>query len=148
MGTTTPHLKEVSDRIEIADLLTRYTLAIDRGEWGQLDGVFTADAHIDYTATGGIAGSFPEVKDWLARTLPMFPRRQHVLGQSQVRVAEDTATVTAYFLNPLVLAQEDGTEQVWELGGYYHHRLLRTADGWRSRELVEELVWQRGMPEP
>jgi hypothetical protein len=30
-----------------------------------------------------------------------------------------------------------------EVGGYYVHQLVRTSDGWRSRELVEELAWDR-----
>jgi hypothetical protein len=46
----------------------------------------------------------------------------------------------------MVLEQTDGPELLWEFGGYYHHRLVRTPDGWRSRELVEELVWKRGVP--
>ena len=139
--------QELSDRIEIGDLLTRYTRAIDLGRWADLDAVFTPDAHIDYTATGGTVGEFPEVKQWLAEMLPMFAGRQHVIGQVDVSVDPDEATATAYFLNPLVLAQPDGAEQVWEFGGYYHHRLVRTPAGWRSRELVEELVWKRGLPE-
>jgi hypothetical protein len=139
--------QELSDRLEITDLLTRYTRAIDQGAWDDLDDVFTDDAQIDYTATGGIAAGYPEVKEWLARTLPMFARRQHVLGQVEVRLDGETAAATAYFLNPLVFAQEDGSEQVWEFGGYYHHRLVRTPDGWRSGRLVEELVWKRGVPE-
>jgi SnoaL-like domain len=140
--------QEVSDRIEVIDLLTRYTRALDDGEWDGLDTVFTADAHIDYSATGGTVGRYPEVKEWLARMLPLFGRRQHVLGQADVRIDGDAATATAYFWNPLVLSRDDGTEQVWEFGGYYHHRLVRTPKGWRSRELVEELVWQRGVPDP
>lgn len=135
----------ISDRIEIADLLTRYTRAIDTGGWDRLDEVFTPDAHIDYTATGGIEGDFPKVKQWLAEVLPMFPRRHHVLGQSEVVVDGDAAEVTAYFLNPMVLPQEDGSELLWEFGGYYRHQLVRTPEGWRSRELVEDLVWKRGV---
>jgi hypothetical protein len=138
--------QEISDRIEIADLLTRYTRAVDLGTWDDLDTVFTADAHIDYSATGGRSGHFRAVKRWLAETLPMFARRQHVLGQVDVRLDGHEAA-TAYFLNPLVLARPDGTEQVWEFGGYYHHRLVRTPAGWRSCELVEELAWSRGLPE-
>jgi hypothetical protein len=138
--------QEISDRVEIGDLLTRYARAIDRGAWDDLDTVFTADAHIDYTATGGTAGPFPEVKRWLAEMLPMFPRRQHILGQVDVSLDKDEAMATAYFHNPLVFTQPDGTEQVWEFGGYYHHRLVRTPAGWRSRELVEDLVWKRGVP--
>ena len=28
-------------------------------------------------------------------------------------------------------------ELLWECGGISHHRMVRTADGWRSRELLE-----------
>ena len=139
-------LREVADRIEIADLLTRYTRAVDTRDWDRLDDVFTPDARIDYTATGGIAGQFPEVKAWLAKMLPLFGRTQHVVGQAEVELAGDTAAVAAYFLNPMVLQPAAGAEQIWEFGGYYHHRLVRTPAGWRSRELVEELVWKRGVP--
>jgi hypothetical protein len=140
-------LRALADRLEIDDLLTGYTRAIDTGEWDRLDAVFTPDAEIDYTSTGGMAGGYPEVKTWLAQNLPMFPRRQHVLGQREVVLAgepAETATVTAYFLNPMVLPQADGSELLWEFGGLYHHALVRTGDGWRSRRLVEELVWKRG----
>jgi SnoaL-like protein len=147
-----PDLQTLSDRLEIDDLLTRYTRAIDTGEWDRLDEVFTPDARIDYTATGGIEGVYPEVRAWLAESLPMFPRRQHVLAQKEVELGThdadgppSTARVTAYFLNPMIFAKADGTELLWEFGGFYHHRLVRTPDGWRSRELVEELCWKRGL---
>jgi hypothetical protein len=139
-------LSQVSDRIEIGDLLTRYARAVDSGDWDRLDDVFTPDARIDYTASGGIAGSLPEIKAWLAQMLPLFARRQHVIGQSEVTLDGDRATVLAYFSNPMVLAQEEGPELLWEFGGYYHHTLVRTAAGWRSQELVQDLVWQRGGP--
>lgn len=138
-------LGTLADRLEIDDLLTAYTRAIDTGEWDRLDAVFTPDAQIDYTATGGVAGGYPEVKAWLAVNLPMFPRRQHVLGQREVDLDGDRARVTAYFLNPMVLPRPDGSELLWEFGGLYHHELVRTVDGWRSRRLVEELCWKRGL---
>jgi len=138
-------LDQISDRLEIEALLIRYTRAIDTGEWDRLDEVFTADAEIDYTATGGIAGSYPEVKAWLAEMLPIFPKRMHSLAQIDSQVDGDTATVAAYFHNPMLLPQRDGSETVVEFGGIYHHDLVRTPDGWRSRRLLEELVWKRGM---
>ena len=140
-------LQELSDRQEIADVLTRYTRAIDTREWDRLDDVFTADARIDYTATGGGVGSFTEMKQWLADTLPMFATYQHTLGQLEVTLAPDgdgdAATVAAYFYNPMVFAGDSG-ESLWEVGGIYHHELVRTGAGWRSRSLVEEMVWKRG----
>lgn len=139
---------ELADRLAIDDLLTRYTFAIDAHDWDRLDEVFTPDAHIDYTATGGIAGAFPEVKRWLAETLPMFSAMQHVIAQKQVDIDGDLARVRAYFLNPMQIARSDqtgadgGTWQM-DLGGAYVHELVRTPQGWRSRRLHEELLWQR-----
>jgi hypothetical protein len=138
-------LQELSDRAEIEALLVRYTRAIDTGDWDRLDEVFTPAAQIDYSATGGIASSYDEVKPWLAQMLPIFPRRMHTLGQLDVAIDGDEATVAAYFHNPMGLPQAEGPDQLVELGGIYHHELVRTGVGWRSRRLVEELVWKRGL---
>ncbi len=138
-------LAEISDRLEIEALLIRYTRAIDSADWDRLDDVFTAEARVDYTAAGGIAASYAEVKPWLAEMLPLFPRRMHTLGQMDSQVQGDEATVAAYFHNPMVLIERDAAELLVELGGIYHHQMVRTPAGWRSRNLVEELVWKRGL---
>ncbi|MBZ5735384.1 nuclear transport factor 2 family protein [Nocardioides sp. TRM66260-LWL] len=139
-------LTEISDRLEIADVLTRYTRAIDTGDWDRLDTVFTPDADIDYVASGGIHDAFPAIKPWLAEMLPaFFPTRMHTLGQLDVRIDGDEATCTAYFHNPMTMDDGAGGTKVVELGGWYHHTLVRTADGWRSRRLVEEIAWKRGL---
>ena len=139
-------IQQISDRLAIEDVLIRYTRAIDTGDWERLDSVFTPDAAIDYTQSGGIDGAYPTVKAWLAETLPIFPRRMHALGQVEIRYdGTDAAQVAAYFHNPMTLPARDGSETVVEFGGIYHHRMVRTPDGWRSRELVEELVWKRGL---
>ena len=62
----------ISDRIEIDDLITRYTRAVDTLDWYKFDTVFTPDATIDYSASGGLTGTRDEVRNWLAETLPMF----------------------------------------------------------------------------
>ena len=61
----TMSLQEISDRMEIGDLIVDYAMAIDGSNWDALDDLFTPDAHIDYTATGGIAGSLAEIKAFL-----------------------------------------------------------------------------------
>jgi hypothetical protein len=143
-------LQELSDRAEITDALVRYTRAIDTGEWDRLDTVFTPDAQIDYTESGGIAAGFADIKPWLAEVLPaFFPQRMHTLGQVEIRLDGDTAEVSAYFHNPMPLEVqgEDGQREakLVELGGIYHHSMTRTPDGWRSRQLREEVVWRRGI---
>lgn len=142
-------LQTLSDRAEITDVLTRYTRAIDTGEWDKLDTVFTPDAQIDYTASGGIAAAYPEVKPWLAEMLPaFFPKRMHTLGQLDIQFDDDSpdrASCSAYFHNPMPMDDGAGGEKIVEFGGIYHHTLARTADGWRSVRLYEEVVWKRGI---
>ena len=140
------NLQEISDRVEISDVLTRYTRAIDSGEWDRLDTVFTPDAQIDYTESGGIAAAYPEVKPWLAEVLPAFFRKMmHTLGQVEIELRDDEADVTAYFHNPMTMDDGLGGEKIVEIGGLYRHTMTRTPDGWRSRKLHEEVVWKRNI---
>jgi hypothetical protein len=86
------------------------------------------------------------VKAWLAEVLPaFFPARMHTLGQLDIRLEGDIAAVTAYFHNPMPVAGGEGeqAQRIVEFGGYYHHEMVRTPDGWRSRRLTEEIVWKR-----
>lgn len=140
-------LQQLLDRAEIADALARYTLAVDEGDFDRLDTVFTPDAHIDYTESGGIADTYPVVKAWLAEALPGFSsHRLHMLGQIACDLADggDEAAVAAYFHNPMRISDGRGGERVVEVGGVYRHDFVRTAQGWRSRRLREQVVWTRG----
>ena len=130
-------LHALADRIAVEDLLTRYATTVDRRDWDGYRNVFTDDAEIDYTSAGGIAGTVDEVVEFLSTTLDMFEMTQHLVSNVDVTVDGDTATVTAMFNNPMRLP---GGE-VWFTGGWYHHDLVRTADGWRSRRLREESAW-------
>ena len=139
-------LQEISDRLEIEGAIIRYTRAIDGDAWDLLDTVFTPDAEIDYTESGGIADTFPVVKAWLAEVLPaFFPKRMHSLHQIDIAVGGDEALATAYFHNPMPVDDGRGGTKVVEFGGLYHHTFVRTVDGWRSRKLYEEVVWKRGL---
>ena len=93
-------LEEISDRMEIQQLLVDYSTAIDNRRFDDLDRVFTPDAYIDYTAMGGIEGSFPDVKAWLADVLPNFPAYYHMLGNFDIHLDGDTANVPHDLLQP------------------------------------------------
>ncbi|WP_067440322.1 nuclear transport factor 2 family protein [Nocardioides jensenii] len=143
-------LQELSDRQEITDLLTRYTRAVDTRSYDDLAAVFTADAVLDYRASGGPIGTPAEVVPWIEQGLAGFQRTQHILGQlaitfdGPVHDQPDRAHVTAYFTNPMVVINPDGSEGLWEVGGYYHHDLVRLPDGWRSTKIVDDVQWTRG----
>ncbi|MBW0014152.1 nuclear transport factor 2 family protein, partial [Mycobacterium sp.] len=96
-------VEEISDRLEIQQLLVDYSTAIDNRRFDDLDRVFTPDAYIDYRALGGIDGRYPEVKKWLAEVLPNFPVYAHMLGNFSVRIDGDTASSRVICFNPMVL---------------------------------------------
>jgi hypothetical protein len=130
------------DRVEIDDLLTRYASAIDAREWDMLDSVFTADADLDYRSAGGMTGTYPEIKAWLAKVLPMFTWTQHLILNRAVELdpAGDGARSRAGFLNPNGLRVGD-KPWLFTVGGNYHDRLVRTPDGWRIASRLEETLW-------
>ena len=139
-----PDLQALADRLDIEDVLTRYAWALDSKQFDELDRVFTPDAHVDYTSSGGEAGAYPDVKAWLAKVLPHFPAYQHLVTNKQITVDGDHATSRSEFYNPMVMAQRDGTTSIFFVGGEYHDQLVRTPDGWRITDRLEKSIWTDG----
>jgi 3-phenylpropionate/cinnamic acid dioxygenase small subunit len=139
-----PDLQALADRLDIEDVLTRYAWALDSKQFDELDGVFTPDAHIDYTSSGGEAGAYPDVKAWLTKVLPHFPAYQHLVTNKQITIDGDQATSRSEFYNPMVMDQRDGTTSIFFVGGEYHDKLVRTASGWRITNRVEKSIWTDG----
>ena len=138
-------LAEISDRLEIQQLLVDYSTAIDQRRFGDLDNVFTPDAYIDYRALGGIDGRYPEVKKWLSEVLPTFQVYAHMLGNFSVRIDGDTASSRVICFNPMVLAGDSTglKDQVLFCGLWYDDEFVRTPEGWRMTRRVETKVFQK-----
>ncbi|HEY3703272.1 MAG TPA: nuclear transport factor 2 family protein [Acidimicrobiales bacterium] len=138
--------QEIADRIEIDDLLTRYATAVDTRDWDLYQTVFTPDALIDYTSSGGIRGELAEVTKWLSDALSGFSMSQHLVTNRDIRVAGDTATSRSYFYNPMGRTKRDGTLDLMFVGGYYRDQLRRTGDGWRIAERIQDTAWFSSSP--
>lgn len=134
-------LEEISDRLEIQQLLMDYSTAIDGKRFDDLDAVFTPDAYIDYRVAGGIDGRFPEVKAWLKDVLPNFPAYFHMLGNVDIRISGDTATSRAICFNPMVMGGDQA--QIYFVGIWYLDEFVRTAQGWRMSKRVEEKCFDK-----
>ena len=136
-------LQEISDRLEIQQLLVDYSTALDQRRFDDLDAVFTPDAYIDYRVTGGIDGHYPEVKKWLADVLPNFPAYSHMLGNVDIRFSADGdgASVRTICFNPMVFDADK--KQILFVGIWYVDELVRTADGWRMTRRVEEKCFDK-----
>jgi hypothetical protein len=135
-------LAEISDRLEIQQLLVDYSSAIDARRFDDLDRVFTPDAYIDYRASGGAEGRYPEIKTWLAEVLPTyFSTYAHMLGLPAITLDGDTATARTFCFNPMVFAGEKPTTMI--IGIWYEDAFARTAAGWRMTRRVEVKCFDR-----
>ena len=131
------------DHLAITALLNRYARAVDTKDWELYRSLFTDDAVIDYSSAGAIVGSRDEVVDWFSKNFGVIPWSMHYITNVEAEIHGDTATVRAMFYNPMQLP---GMSEMSACGGYYHHDVVRTAEGWRSRRLREENVWFTNAP--
>ena len=138
-------LQEISDRIEIQDLLVRYSHCIDTRDWEGLDEVFTPDAFIDYSAFGGSVGTLAETKDFLGKAMVAFKSFQHMISNMMVELDGDRATARTICHNPMVM-ERDGGEHVFICGLWYVDEIVRTDAGWRIAKRVEERCYVDNMP--
>ena len=126
--------QEVADRVEILDLLARYSTVVDGRAWDEMPDLFTADAVLDFTATGGIRGSVADHQAFNAEVLPGFASTQHVMGLPTVVVDGDTATSRSICFNPMVVDEQ----HVFFVGLWYDDQLVRSGDGWRFAARVQQ----------
>lgn len=140
-------LQEISDRIEIEDLLVRYCYAVDDRDWDAYRKVFTPDAVLDDTVTGGIKSGVEEHVTYMRRALSKILISQHAISTILLEVEGDAARARVHCSCPMVVDGDRGKRQVFFQGLWYRNHLARTAEGWRISELVEEGYWNHGVPE-
>ena len=133
----------VGDELEIAALLARYASAVDSKDWALYRTVFTDDAYIDYSADV-FTGTLDDAVEFLGgKFSALVSMSMHYITNVEAEIAGDTAAVRAMFYNPTQIA---GMAELCFFGGYYHHDLVRTPEGWRSRHLREEMTWTSNSP--
>jgi 3-phenylpropionate/cinnamic acid dioxygenase small subunit len=128
------------DKFEIQELLTAYAHAIDSRDFGLLDDLFTADADIDYTASGGIKGQLETIKPFLQGALPMFKATQHFVTNPLIKLSGDVATSRSLLFNTMTMKQDSGNRTLL-IGAWYNDELIRTEEGWRIAKRWQDLAF-------
>lgn len=127
----------MSERDEIAELLSNYAWAMDAGDFGALNEIFTSDAsfviHIAGADSVGPITSREAIVDFIASTVgDQQDQRRHVVSNQRFESqGEGTAVVTAT-LTLNVIA--DGELEV-KSTGVYRTELVQEDAGWRMSTL-------------
>jgi hypothetical protein len=125
----------MSDHDQILDTLARYARGVDERDFAAVAALFTPDATIDYSVSGGAKLTGAELAGWLGRSLAMFRMTQHLLGLPVIEVTGDSARTRVGVLATHVQTKLDGSETTAVLNGTYRHEWSRTRSGWRIRTL-------------
>lgn len=141
--------QEMSDRWEIQDLVFYYAQLIDTKSFDSLRDVFTADAHVDYSAFGGSVGDLESTIAYLKEAVSdgIFPNTQHLNANVQVTVDGDTGKGRVMCFNPMEMRLPDGGTDVFMLGLWYVDEYRRTGAGWRISRRMEEKSWIFNVPD-
>ncbi|CAN5203898.1 hypothetical protein BH10PSE3_BH10PSE3_01610 [soil metagenome] len=135
-------LRALQDRIEIQDVICAVTLHSDLDEPERALAQYVPGAQIDYSQTFGPDSANVPVEKHRANLqafLPGFDKRQHQVTNFQILVDGDDAIARSQCCAVHTLGQE-----VWTARGTYHHRLKRTAEGWRINYQRVDMVCQDG----
>jgi SnoaL-like domain len=126
---------DTTDRLRIAEVLSRYCVVIDARDFNGLYDVFTADVTFDYGEGVGVRTGVDELIRWTGEFLSVFAATQHELHTCLVEPlgpheAEARTYWTAHHTPPGSTAPVLA-ESVFTASGSYLDRLTKTADGWR-----------------
>jgi hypothetical protein len=123
--------EDIADRLALQDLIARYAVAIDNRDFDALDPMFAPGARIDFSTFGGPIGELAEIKTFLAESLPMFERSQHMMGLPLIDIHGDAASARTSCSNPMIARKPDGSTSVWLIGLWYDDEFVRMTDRWR-----------------
>ncbi len=137
-------MSELEDKLSIIELTSSYATAIDSKDWDLYASLFTSDAVIDYTSSGGIRGTKEEALAFLTKALEPFTMTQHLVTNHLVVLEGDSATCRCDFYNPMGRPDGRGGLVLFFVGGAYRDKLHRTPEGWKFTERVEKMLWLSG----
>jgi len=130
----------IADRIEIADLLTRFALLLDEQRWEDASTVFTDDVAV--SGPRGELHGIDQLVDLLRGAEVEGEHHQHLTTDLLVDVdgGGDSAAASA---NSLVYFYRDGQPPHRTSGLRLDCTAVRTPAGWRLRESRTTLAWMR-----
>ncbi|MFC7582660.1 nuclear transport factor 2 family protein [Nonomuraea antimicrobica] len=129
----------IADRIEIADLFTRFALLLDEKRWEDAATVFADDVAV-HSPRGGELRGIDKVVGFMRQGEVEGQHAQHATTDLLVDVEGDQAAASA---NSLVYYYRDGQAPHFTGGLRLTSTVVRTRAGWRFSEVRITPAWTR-----
>jgi hypothetical protein len=138
-------LRSLTDKQEIAELVIRYSTALDGCDWDLLKQCFVDDPVFDADGYPPIT-DFETIRDSVSMALGGLDASQHYVTNIAVELDGDRASVVSYLQAQHVRASA-GIEPNFLVAGIYRDDVVRTPNGWRFSHRRLKVVWTLGNPE-
>ena len=131
-------LQGLIDREEIRETILRWSRAVDRFDWDALDDVWTHDLYSDFTELGLPVCGAAELKRLLRESERFFSLYQHVLTNLTFHELTPGTARTSIMVSS---TNRPIGGELFQVNGWYHDDLRRTAQGWRICRREFELLF-------
>jgi hypothetical protein len=119
---------------ELHDLMHRYATAIDGRRLELLRDVFTPDGVEEFQRLGATIEGVDGIIEFIGNAIGGWQSTMHTI----TNIVSDGETCSCFYV-----AYHVGPDGLFEVGGAYYDKLVRTDAGLRIAERVNEAFWTR-----
>lgn len=137
-------IQEISDRLEIQDLITKYCTSVDSKSWEDYRALFLKNASIDYSGSGGLVGPVDEIIAYLdmslgfQKDLGFAPTTQHLVSNFDLKLHGDFADVRCILYNPIMFGDGDSAGTNAAIFGVWYQFTVERDGVWKIKSLNQE----------
>jgi ketosteroid isomerase-like protein len=131
-------LRLLQDRTDIADVLYRYSSAVDSFDNAGVRSALADDIWAQYGNGDPVEGG-DKLAAWIAEATATVIWQHHLLNVYHITIDGDQAKTLSYLTSYQVFKENPDAAII--LVARYHDELKRTADGWKISKRVMELLW-------
>jgi 3-phenylpropionate/cinnamic acid dioxygenase small subunit len=140
------NLQEISDQMEIIQVIQRYAGALDKKDFVLLRNVFTADAQLIYVmGEVRVECSMLQADDFFKPRLVKCCWTSHLVSNPLIQLQGDRAHASSRFTATHMQIRDDGSPNTWIVSGHYEDELMREPEGWRIRKRVTNAPYEEGI---
>jgi hypothetical protein len=131
-------LRDLRDRLDVSDVITRYAFTLDQRDWNALGLLFADVIHLEmpHVESASPTISRTEFVQLAFDTVGGFEATHHVIANHLVEVEGDQATCRAYAHAWHTVPTERGVTDYCLVRGFYEFGLERTERGWLINRMV------------
>ena len=137
-------LQALQDRVDVEQVLYRYSSAVDSFDQEALRSVLADDIEAHYGNGDPVSGG-DALASWIMEATASVIWQHHLLNVYHVDLDGDSARTVAYLTSYQVFKEQPDAAVL--LAARYHDELRRTDDGWKLSKRTMEILWGQTIPD-